>query len=677
MNHETLLANAIACRVPHFLRRSGERLRNSYAARLQVAPGIPAAAAADYAGTSRTCWWTTLRGRIDLFRFQRDILMQGSVVQTRDWFAPTSYAAPAALPTSGDWTGSLAGYGDADYFWFSGRADRTLSVEVTALDESSTPSTSKAQPVIGMWSLDDPGTFPAPANTPSAFNSAKLGVTRLDATFHATTNFRLGIFDYRGDGRPDYQYHARVFYADTITPSRASAGGGTPLDIQGIGFRPNTAANIGATSASVLSASARELIATAPPIPDGLQNITFSDPATGGSSSMSNVLTVGAGPSDAIKLLSGSNPATPIGGEAPSPIRVQVLADAATPVNGASVFLTASPPVNFSACAGATSCTVLSDETGQVSTRVTPLTSGAATISAVLAPASYSNPKSVQTPLLATSSALDISVLSPSVWVAQGASADLPIKSRLLSNGKPLVASLIAYNIVKGTASLSATTVVTDNDGFGASILHLTLLGSNIQVSVCAQPANRPCQLFSVFPVPASVFQLSPVFGTDQAIAARQSFRPVVVRVTDSSNPANPVIAANVIFQTVVIRSVPDPPPVSVGGIIINRKPPPVILSSSKSSALSTVDGLATLQPSTGGFSAPLTIRGIASAGAEALSFELRSFGAATNPSRSRLLNLSDFVKKQSRSVALSGPPNAHSEQRFSATSKFRLHLTK
>lgn len=192
-----------------------------------------------------------------------------------------------------------------------------------------------------------------------------------------------------------------------------------------------------------------------------------------------------------------------------------------------------------------------------------------------------------------------------------------------------------------------------------------------------AQPANRPCQLFSVFPVPASVFQLSPVFGTDQAIAARQSFRPVVVRVTDSSNPANPVIAANVIFQTVVIRSVPDPPPVSVGGIIINRKPSPVILSSSKSSALSSVDGLATLQASTGGFSAPLTIRGTASTGAEALSFELRSFGAATNPSRSRLLNLSDFVKKQSRSVALSRPPNAHSEKRFSATSKFRLHLTK
>ena len=162
--------------------------------------------------------------------------------------------------------------------------------------------------------------------------------------------------------------------------------------------------------------------------------------------------------------------------------------------------------MNFSACAGATSCTVLSDETGLVSTRVTPLTSGAATISAVLAPASYANPKSVQTPLLATSSALDISVLSPSVWVAQGASTDLPIKSRLLSNGKPLVASTIAYNIVKGTGSLSATTVVTDNDGFGASILHLTLLGSNIQVSVCAQPANRPCQLFSVFPVPASVF---------------------------------------------------------------------------------------------------------------------------------------------------------------------------
>ena len=66
---------------------------------------------------------------------QQDILMQGSAMQARDWFEPTSFAAPATLPPSGDWLGALSGLGNADYFWFVAQSNRTLSVEVTALDE--------------------------------------------------------------------------------------------------------------------------------------------------------------------------------------------------------------------------------------------------------------------------------------------------------------------------------------------------------------------------------------------------------------------------------------------------------------------------------------------------------------------------------------------------------------
>jgi hypothetical protein len=61
---------------------------------------------------------------------------------------------------------------------------------------------------------------------------------------------------------------------------------------------------------------------------------------------------------------------------------------------------------------------------------VTPLTAGTVAISAVLAPASYSNPRSVQTTLLATSSALDISLPSPFAWIAQGATLDLQLNAR-------------------------------------------------------------------------------------------------------------------------------------------------------------------------------------------------------------------------------------------------------
>jgi hypothetical protein len=84
--------------------------------------------------------------------------------------------------------------------------------------------------------LSDPGTFPAPANTPLAFNTLTFGMTRLDAILQAATTFRLGILDYRGDGRPDYRYRARIFYADNVSPTRASVAGGTPLTIQGGGF---------------------------------------------------------------------------------------------------------------------------------------------------------------------------------------------------------------------------------------------------------------------------------------------------------------------------------------------------------------------------------------------------------------------------------------------------------
>jgi hypothetical protein len=142
---------------------------------------------------------------------QQDILMLNSAIQEQDWFEPTSYAAPAPLPAGGNWGGSLSGSGNSDYFFFSGQNNQTLSVEVTALDESRAISESKAQPVIGMWGLADPGTFPAPANTPLAFNSVNFGMTRLDAILQASTTFRLGIFDYRGDGRPDYRYVLEFF----------------------------------------------------------------------------------------------------------------------------------------------------------------------------------------------------------------------------------------------------------------------------------------------------------------------------------------------------------------------------------------------------------------------------------------------------------------------------------
>src|SRR5205814_4428826 len=136
---------------------------------------------------------------------QKDILMQGSAAQQTQWYGSTSYASPAQVPASGSWAGALSGYGTKDFFQFQAQANRTLSVSVTALDDASSASQADALPVIGMWALANPGQSPSPANTLSAFNTLFHAETRLDAQIQQSTAFRLGIADYRGDGRPDFR----------------------------------------------------------------------------------------------------------------------------------------------------------------------------------------------------------------------------------------------------------------------------------------------------------------------------------------------------------------------------------------------------------------------------------------------------------------------------------------
>ncbi len=557
---------------------------------------------------------------------QQDILMQASAFQEPDWFEPTSFAAPKALPVSGDWSGTLSGLGNADYFWFIAQSGRTLSVEVTASDESRAASQVKAQPVIGMWALADPGTVPAPASTHLAFNSTTFGMTRLDASLQISTAFRLGIFDYRGDGRPDYRYRGRVFYADNPVPTRARVDGGIAIAVQGLGFHTNTTATIALISAPVLAASANRVVAAAPAMADGVQSITLRDPATGASSAMTSVLTYGAGPSDTIKLIQGSNPATPVGGQAPNPIRVQVVApDGTTPVSGASVFFISTPAASLSACGGAGSCTLLTDESGQASTLVSVLQAAAINISVLLAPASYKTPKSVQATLLGITSALDISLVSPFAWIAQGATVDVAIAARLLANGAPVSGSVVNYQVVKGSGTLSFSSSTSDASGVANNTLHLAALAGDVQVSACVAPANKPCQVFFAAAVPASMLRLQPVGGSIQVVPVGQNFQPVTVRVSDSATPSHPVLGANVTFQVVVSRTAPAPPPVSIGGIIITKNPPPVIVSSSQASVLSNAAGLATLPPATGGAQGAIVIQGAAAAGTSMLPFRLQS----------------------------------------------------
>ena len=68
--------------------------------------------------------------------------MSDSAQAVPSWAASETWNAPAPIPAPGDWIGSLSGYGDVGYFLISAQANRTLSIAVTALDETGAPSES-------------------------------------------------------------------------------------------------------------------------------------------------------------------------------------------------------------------------------------------------------------------------------------------------------------------------------------------------------------------------------------------------------------------------------------------------------------------------------------------------------------------------------------------------------
>lgn len=514
--------------------------------------------------------------------------------------ATSSWSEPVILPPGGDWISSLSDYGNLNYFSLTAQANRTLSIAVTPLDESGSPTEAKAQPVIGMWAASDPQGTPPPALTFSPFNAVPFALTRLDAQVFTSTNFLIGISDVRGDGRPDYHYHAHVLYGDTASPARIGVNGGA-VTIQGTGFGPGLNSTIGSAVSPQMEIAASQMILNAAPHSDGAQDITISDPVSGSSTTMFGALTYGAAAADNIILLYGLNPPTPVGTQATNPMSVRVVAaDGLTPVSGATIGWSATSGVQLSACAGASSCSVITDQSGDAWTFLTPSSAGVATITATLAPGVYNPAKSVNGTLEAVESSSDIGVLTPYLWISQGATVSIPITVRVLSNGSPQSNVPVNFTVAAGSGNLGPSTR-TNSTGYATVTLTVTTIQALVQVSACVSPGNAPCAVVYANPVPLAQQQLQQISGAGQ-VSGGAAFQPVVVRVTDLSSPANSVIAAPVNFLTTVLR------PIESESGNSGNPPMPVILKITANNLTSDFNGLASIVPSPGGFDAPVEV---------------------------------------------------------------------
>jgi hypothetical protein len=140
-------------------------------------------------------------------------------------------------------------------------------------------------------------------------------MSRPDAQFTATETYRLGIADFRGDGRPDYFYQGSLLYSDTVTPARLSLAGGVTT-LNGLGFNPGLQVSVGSNNGSTLSASATQIQAAIPAgSQDGTATIQVTDPVTGAFSQMINALSYGALVTDLLLPLQVAETATPMGAE--------------------------------------------------------------------------------------------------------------------------------------------------------------------------------------------------------------------------------------------------------------------------------------------------------------------------------------------------------------------------
>jgi len=246
---------------------------------------------------------------------------------------------------------------------------------------------------------------------------------------------------------------------------------------------------------------------------------------------------------------------------------------------------------------------------------VTPTTIGQSTITIALAPASYSPPQSQQATVVATSTTLDLAAVTPTRWVGQGATMAVPLTVEALDLGTPKASVAVNFAVTRGTASLSSASAITSGSGFATVTAQLTNQNANVQVSACVAPNNAPCQTFTLFSTPPALWTLETVSGSLQFVSTGQAFQPLVMRVTDGSAAANPVMGVNVTFQTTLARVSPDQ-----NGLA-------VILGSSQTQFVTTQDGLASILPSAGSVG-PCDLFITVSVGASIAEFQMESLAA-------------------------------------------------
>ena len=392
---------------------------------------------------------------------------------------------PMLAPASGWWTGQICGYGHVSYIAAAIKAGRSFTVEVTALDANGFATTTKLMPAIGIYAVSDAvGALPSLGVQTEAFNGLDVGTTTLQADLASGTGVRIGIADERGDGRPDFPYQARLFYADSIAPVEIASAGGQAT-ISGTGFRSGNQVLVNGIAVPVQSWSATSIVLNLPDmqavgaVAGTPVDVAVTDAGTGAASTITGVLTyqaAGVLPA-ALELVSAPSGTAFVGQAAATPFAVRLVAsDDVTPVSGQAVVFSASGAgAQFGACTG-TTCTLTTDANGLAQTAVKPTAAGLVTLEAVAGALSTGAVFTSQ--MKAISMQLMGAPVGPLV-VGKAAAQPLYVVVRT-GGGQALVGDLVTFSVAPGSTGTAvfggcnATPCGLSSNVYGQAIITVT-----------------------------------------------------------------------------------------------------------------------------------------------------------------------------------------------------------
>jgi hypothetical protein len=453
-----------------------------------------------------------------------------------------SQTAPASVPPNGEWLGRMTGYGHSGWFAWWAQAGREFTIEAQALDETGASTETKAEMVIGAWNGTNAAGTPPVTATVQPFNAQVPGLTALPVMTAAAAEVRVGLADWRGDGRPDYAYHGRILYADRVTPTHVPAAG-EPITIAGMGFRPERmAVTVNGVAAQVTSVTPNAITVVAPASGGvtGDVPLMIQDTQTMGITTITAGFSYDAGNNDALTLVTAPPSVAPMGEPEPLTVRAE-NATTLAPAVGVTVTFAVSQGTAALGC-GQSACSVTTAGDGSATLPVTAKSTATAKVTA-----SLTNGSSVAAQFTGTASPA-VAALTPNLYIAMGATMPWPLQALVLSAaGTPVAGQSVTWAAGGAGVDVSGWQCVTGANGIATDTVTAGPFTASFASSVNACLAGTAsCANFSVIPVQPSTEALEAWSGTAQYVAASQTFTPVVLHVTDAFG--DPVAGANVTF---------------------------------------------------------------------------------------------------------------------------------